>query len=404
MYDEHLFYELQEKVYAAMDPTRVPEDEVLFEVMDRLLLEDVAFRGLCVQDKIDLRRKIHASVKGLDLLTELLEDERITEIMVNGHDKIFVEKNGRPYRLEARFESEERLFQVIQRILASGNRVVNESSPIVDTRLPDGSRVNVVLHPISLDGSALTIRKFPNEVMTMERLISYGSISEEVAGFLKRLVKARYNIFISGGTSSGKTSMLNALSGWIPKHERILTIEDSAEIRIEGIENLIRLEVRNANVEGRNEVTMRQLIRSALRMRPDRILVGEVRGEETVEMLQAMNTGHSGSISTGHANSAADMLARLETMVIMAIDIPLAAVRSQIASALEIIIHLGRMRDGKRRLLEIQEVLGVENGEIVLSPLYRFEEEGTDRRGEVIGSFRRVNELQQTEKMRTEDV
>lgn len=329
-------------------------------------------------------------MRGLDVLQPLVDDPSITEIMINGAHHVFVEQNGRLYRKNVSFGTNEKLENVILNIVAKVNRTVNESTPIVDARLLDGSRVNVVLPPIALDGPTMTIRKFPEDPMTIEKLIAYQSITPEVAEVLERMVKAKYNIFISGGTGSGKTTFLNALSNFIPKDERVITIEDSAELQIKGIGNLVRLETRNANIEGKGEITIRDLIRSSLRMRPERIIVGEVRGAEALDMLQAMNTGHDGSLSTGHSNSTKDMLSRLETMVLSGNSIPIEAIRQQIASAIDIIIQLSRLRDKSRRTLEITEVIGYQNGEICLNPLYQFREEGEEENGRIIGKLVRT--------------
>ena len=313
--------------------------------------------------------------------------------MINGKDHIFIEKEGRLKDLDIGFESVEKLQDVIQQIVAGCNRVVNEASPIVDARLPDGSRVNIVMNPVALNGPIVTIRRFPDKPITMERLLQMDSISPEAAEFLKCLVRAKYNIFISGGTGSGKTTFLNVLSHYIPPEDRVITIEDSAELQLQGRPNLVRLETLNSNVEGCREITIRELIRSSLRMRPDRIVVGEVRGAEAIDMLQCLNTGHDGSMSTGHANSGKDMLARLENMVLMGMDIPLMAIRQQIASGVDIIVHLGRLRDKSRRVLEITEVTGCENGDIKLNPLFLFEEEGEDSRGNIAGRLQKKGEL-----------
>ena len=329
-------------------------------------------------------------MRRLDAIEPFINDREITEIMVNGPDKIFVERNGEVQKTDARFESRERLEDIIQVIVGKVNRSVNEAEPIVDARLEDGSRVNVVLPPVAINGPIVTIRKFPDKPMTIQDLIRYGSITEEAAEFLNKLVKSKYNIFICGGTGSGKTSFLNALSGLIPPDERIVTIEDSAELQLSSIENLVRLETRNANTEGRGEIKMKSLIKTALRMRPERIIVGEVRGEEALDMLQAMNTGHDGSMSTGHANSTEDMLSRLETMVLMAAPLPLDAIRKQITSALDIIIFLSRLRDHSRRTMEISEVLDYRNGVIELSPIFLFEYEGETDDGKVAGRLRRT--------------
>lgn len=338
-----------------------------------------------------IRRRVFNSLRKLDVLQELVEDQTITEIMVNGPEQIFVERAGQLSQIEEQFESKDKLEDVIQKIVSSTNRVVNESNPIVDSRLQDGSRVNVVLYPIARNGPVLTIRKFPDKPIMMQDLMRMKSVSAEATEFLRQLVVSRYNIFISGGTGSGKTTFLNALSNYIPADERIITIEDSAELQIQKIPNLVSLEVRNANVEGENAVTIRDLIKSALRMRPDRIILGEVRDAAAVDLLSAMNTGHDGSLSTGHANSAGDMIYRLETLVLMGLDIPLSSVRRQIASAIDIIIHLGRLRDKTRKVLEITEVLDCLDGEIVLNPLYVFDETGTSENGTIEGVLKRTD-------------
>ena len=388
-----------EQIMHRMDLTKETEDEELQEII-RSVIEDAGRREyIPLNEKIRISRELFNAFRKLDILQELIEDDEITEIMVNGTDNIFYEKEGRLFRSERRFLSESRLDDVIQQIVGETNRYVNESSPIADARLRDGSRVNVVLKPAAVNGPILTIRKFPANAVTMERLISLGSLTEEAAQFLKRLVRAKYNIFISGGTGAGKTTFLNALSDFIPKGERIITIEDNAELQIQGVENLVRLEAREPNLEGEGAVTIRDLIRSALRMRPDRIIVGEVRGEETVDMISsAMLNGHSGSMSTGHANSAEDMLRRLETMMMMGIDLPLQAIQRQIASALDIIIHLGRLRDRSRRVIQIAEVDGMENGRVCTRVLYEFREEGTENE-KIKGSLMKVNDLKNKEKL-----
>lgn len=334
----------------------------------------------------------------LDLLQEFLEDEGITEIMINGTQSIFYERGGRLYQSDKRFVSRDKLEDVIQQIVAGSNRLVNEASPIVDARLKDGSRVNVVLAPVALNGPIVTIRKFPKESVTMGQLISWGSVSKEAVDFLSMLVVAGYNIFISGGTGSGKTTFLNALSQYIPKDERIITIEDNAELRILDVPNLVSLEARNANIEGSGAVTIRDLIKSALRMRPDRIIVGEVRSAEAIDMLQALNTGHDGSLSTGHANSPGDMLSRLETMVLMGMELPLPAIRRQIASGIDVIVHLGRLRDKSRKMLEITEVVDYKDGEILLQPLYTYEETG-EKDGKIQGIWKKAGEIRRTGKL-----
>ena len=348
--------------------------------------------------KTALGRELFNAFRKLDLLEEFLEDDEITEVMINGTQNIFYEKKGRIFQSDKRFLSKEKLEDVIQQIVAGANRLVNEASPIVDARLADGSRVNVVLAPIALNGPIVTIRKFPTESITMKQLIAWNSISEEVAEFLALLVESGYNIFISGGTGSGKTTFLNALSQYIPKDERIITIEDNAELRILDVPNLVSLEARNANVEGTGEVTIRQLIKSALRMRPDRIIVGEVRSAEAIDMLQALNTGHDGSLSTGHANSPEDMLSRLETMVLMGMELPLTAIRRQIASGIDVIVHLGRLRDKSRKLLEVSEVMDYREGEIHLQTVYRYEETGAES-GKIQGVWEKKGELKHTGKL-----
>ena len=351
-------------------------------------------------------RLVFSSIRGLGILDEILADDSITEVMINGPDHIFVEHAGRLYRLNKKFDNERQLEDIIQKIVGKAGKEVNQANPIVDTRLPDGSRVNVVLPPVSLSGPIVTIRKFSKTPMTVEMLLKYGSLTREAAAFLEKLVRAKYNIFISGGTGSGKTTFLNALSNFIPRDERIITIEDSAELQIKNIENLVSLETRNANTSGRGEISIRDLIRSALRMRPERIVVGEVRGAEALDMLQAMNTGHDGSLSTGHANSTRDMLSRLETMVLQGNDgLPLPAIRQQIASALDIIIHLSRLRDKSRRTMEITEVLGYENGEIQLNPLFVFKETEGSTLEKVEGHLVRTgNPLRNDYKLRLQGV
>lgn len=391
---------IRERVLSMMDMTQDLADEEVCGLIERCILEMSRERFISLEDKRRLAREVFLSIRKLDFLQELIDDEAVTEIMVNGPDSIYVEKNGRLFRFEERFESREKLENVIQQIVASCNRVVNEASPIVDARLENGARVHIVLAPVALNGPILTIRRFPAHPMRMEELRRRGSLSDEAAEFLGKLVKAGYNIFISGGTGSGKTTFLNALSEYIPPDERVITIEDSAELQLVSIPNLVRLETRNANVEGCREITIRDLIRASLRMRPDRLIVGEVRGSEAVDMLQCLNTGHDGSLSTGHANSAWDMLYRLETMVLMGMELPLAAVRGQIASGLDVIVHLGRLRDRSRRVLEITEVLGYEDGVIRIQPLYQFEEKGEDHEKRIVGTLRKRAELFHTEKLK----
>ncbi len=374
----------------ALEFTGSELDRELLELIESITFEKAGSGALNPLEIKVIVDTVFNQMRRLDAIEPFINDREITEIMVNGPDKIFVEKNGEVQKTEARFESRERLEDIIQVIVGKVNRSVNEAEPIVDARLEDGSRVNVVLPPVALNGPIVTIRKFPDKPMTIEDLIRYGSITEEAAEFLNKLVKSKYNIFICGGTGSGKTSFLNALSGLIPLDERIVTIEDSAELQLSSIENLVRLETRNANTEGKGEIKMKSLIKTALRMRPERIIVGEVRGEEALDMLQAMNTGHDGSMSTGHANSTEDMLSRLETMVLMAAPLPLDAIRKQITSALDIIIFLSRLRDHSRRTMEISEVLDYRNGVIELSPIFLFEYEGETNDGKVAGRLKRT--------------
>ncbi len=383
-----------------MDFRRELSDEEVEEAIDEVLLGEQNLVICPVELRRRLRKELFDSLRRLDILQIFVEDSSVTEIMINGTEHIFVERDGRLQELDASFDSLEKLQDVIQRIVAGCNRVVNEASPIVDARLPDGSRVNIVMNPVALNGPVVTIRRFPEKPVTMDWLLRQGSVSGEAAGFLEKLVRAGYNIFISGGTGSGKTTFLNVLSQFIPAEERVITIEDSAELQLLGLPNLVRLETRNSNVEGCREITVRELIRSSLRMRPTRIIVGEVRGAEAVDMLQCMNTGHDGSMSTGHANSGKDMLARLENMVLMGMELPLTAVRQQIASGIDVIVHLGRLRDRSRRVLEITEVVGCENGEIKLNPLFVFEEAGEDSAGGIIGRLGKKGELLRENKLR----
>lgn len=383
------------RVLERIDLTKELDDEEILSLIREEIIEASRERLLPLPERMVIQKDIFNSLRKLDVLQDLLEEDGITEIMINGPKDIFVERNGRIERSEKGFSSGEKLSDVIQQIVAGTNKVVNESSPIVDTRLPDGSRVNIILPPVAVDHSILAIRRFPKEPITMEKLLAFGSISSEVVEFLKLLVKSRYNIFISGGTGSGKTTFLNALTEFIPKGERVITIEDSAELQIQGVENLVRLESRSANIEGKLAIPIRELVRAALRQRPDRIVVGECRGEEALEVLQACNTGHDGSLSTGHANSSRDMLSRLETMVLMGMDLPIAAIRQQIASGIDILVHLGRMRDKTRKLMEISEVIGMENGEIKLSTIYEIDLESKGKNG----VWRRKNELFHREKL-----
>ena len=391
--------ELRDQILGQVDLSKEPDDREISNLVAETCSHFAKGKLLNLAEQEALRQYLFHSLRKLDVLQELLDDPEITEIMVNGADHIFYEKKGRLFASDRKFTSKEKLNDVIQQIAAGNNRMVNEASPIVDTRLPDGSRVNVVLSPISIDGSAVSIRKFPSKPLEMEDLIRMGTVSEEAAELLKILVCAGFNLFISGGTGSGKTTVLNALSQYIPKEERIITIEDSAELQLIGKPNLVRLETRNANTEGVLPITIRDLIRTALRMRPNRLIVGECRGAEALDVLQAMNTGHDGSLSTGHANSCQDMLSRLETMVLMGVELPLTAIRSQIASGIDVLVHLGRMRDGSRKILAITELAEYKDGEIRLNDIYRFEESGKGRHC-VEGSLRHVGTLEHTEKLK----
>lgn len=399
MLSDEVVYELRERIRAGIDFGGAMSDGELMSKTEEVVFEWCKLHPLTAADKVMLVRRLFHSFRGLDILQPLIDDPSVSEIMINSHTEVFIERNGVMTLLPGAFESKEKLEDLIQLVVSSVNRIVNESSPIVDARLKDGSRVNVVLPPVALKGPCMTIRKFPDKPMTMENLVKLGSLTDEAVHFLRELVEAKYNIFISGGTGTGKTTFLNALSQFIPSDERIVTIEDSAELQIHTVPNLVSMETRNANTEGKGEVTIRDLIRASLRMRPNRIVVGEVRGGEALDMLQAFNTGHDGSISTGHANSCEDMISRLETMVLSAAELPLPVIRGQIGSAIDIMIHLSRYRDRSRKVTEIAEVLGVENGEVKLSPLFRFREEG-ERGGRVIGGLERTNELlQNTEKL-----
>ncbi len=390
---------LYEKVLSRLDMTKETGEEELQEIILAVLEEAGREEYLSLSEKIRISRELFNAFRRLDILQDLLEDDEVTEVMVNGTENIFYEKGGRLYKSDRHFLSEERLNDVIQQIAGEANRYVNESSPIADARLSDGSRVNIVLKPVAVNGPILTIRKFPSEAITMSRLVRLGSLTHDAAAFIKKLVEAKYNIFVSGGTGAGKTTFLNAMSDYIPKEERIITIEDNAELQIQGVENLVCLEARGANLEGEGGVTIRDLIRSALRMRPDRIIVGEVRGEETVDMISsAMLNGHSGSMSTGHANNPVDMLHRLETMMMMGIDLPLQAIQRQISSALDVIIHLGRLRDKSRRVLQIEEITGYADNRIQTRTLYEFREEGM-KDEKIQGSLMKVSEIKNRQKL-----
>lgn len=374
-------------------------DVALKQVIGECVQEESGLYMISIRQKEELEESVFNAIRRLDVLQELLEDDTITEIMINGKDDIFLERNGHITKWDKSFENEERLEDIAQKIASLSNKIVNISSPIADTRLEDGSRVSIVLPPVALNGPVITIRKFYKDALTMEKLIETGLLTQEAADFLKMAVKSKYNIFISGGTGSGKTTFLNALSEFIDNDERVITIEDAAELQINHVKNLVRLEARDANIEGKNEVTIRDLIRASLRMRPDRIIVGEVRGKETLDMVQAMSTGHDGSLSTGHGNGPKDMMTRLETMILMGIDMPVAAIRQQLTSAIDIIIHLGRLRDKTRRVLQIAEVVGVSRGEVKFNKLFEFAE-NAESNGLVLGELKATgNKLVNTQKM-----
>ncbi len=394
-----VFREIEMLVRARTDMTRDMDEEEIQRIIDGVVLEVSTQYRMTLKEKEQYATEIFNSLKRLDIVQELMDDDSITEIMINGPGNIFYEKAGQIYQWDKRFMNEERLYNIAQQIAARSNRIVNESVPILDTRLANGSRVNIVLPPVALDGPVITIRKFYQSPITIEKLIQFQSITKEAAMFLDKAVKAKYNIFICGGTGSGKTTFLNALSNYIPCDERVITIEDSAELQIQSVQNLVRLETKNANVEGENAISIRDLIKSSLRMRPDRIVVGEVRGAEAIDMITAMLTGHDGSLSTGHANSPKDMLTRIETMIMMGMDIPLMAIKNQIASAIDIIVHLGRLRDKSRRVLYIEEVDGILDGEIRLNSLYEFIERGEEN-GKIIGELVQKNELIHVNKMK----
>lgn len=391
------------KKYVAENlPLSKMSDEELEEKVEEVVLQRIGNQYCSMEQRVSIVQQVYSSIRGFGLLDSIISDDTITEVMINGPENVFIEQNGRLFKMDKQFESQRRLEDIIQRIVGLAGREVNQANPICDTRLPDGSRVNVVLPPIALCGPTLTIRKFSKTPMTVEKLIQYGSITQDIADKLELLVKAKYNIFICGGTGSGKTTFLNAVSNYIPRDERVITIEDSAELQITGVDNLVSLETRNANASGAGEITIRDLIKSSLRMRPERIVVGEVRGGEALDMLQAMNTGHDGSLSTGHANSTQDMLSRLETMVLQgAAGLPLEAIRQQIASAVDIIIHLSRLRDKSRKTMEITEIVGYKDGQIILNPLYVFEEDENSTLEKVSGSLNRTkNPMQNDFKLR----
>ena len=388
---------LRKKLRERLDQTREVEDQEIYRQIDDLILEETRNRYVSLRRKEALRTELFNSIRKLDILQELIDDDSVTEIMVNGTEGIFLERNGRLLCWEKKITSKEKLEDMVQQIAGRCSRIVNESVPVADARLSDGSRVSLVLPPVALNGPVITIRRFPKNPIHMDRLVELGAVTTEAAAFLRALVRSGYNIFISGGTGSGKTTFLNALSDFIPKEERIITIEDNAELQIQGAENLVRLEARQANTEGKNSVTIRDLIKASLRMRPDRIVVGEVRGEEALDMIQSMNTGHDGSLSTGHANSPRDMLSRLETMILMAMELPLSAIRRQIASAVDILIHLGRMRDRSRKVMEIVEITGYDrtSGEITERTLFQLEE----TKEQPMGVLVRKQELLHVEKL-----
>lgn len=389
---EELKLSIKSRIIDRLDKHSDTADDVLCNIINEEIIKASENNVLSLALRIRLRNDLYNSFRKLDILQELVDDKEIAEIMINSYKDIFIEKRGKLIRWDGQFESKERYDDVIQQIVSRVNRVVNESSPIVDARLLDGSRVNVVLNPVALQGSAVTIRKFPEKVMSIDDLISRGTLTPEVAEFLDILVKSKYNILLSGGTSSGKTTMLNALAGFIPSEERIITIEDSAELQIVNIPNIVKLEVKNANVEGGKNVEIRDLIKASLRMRPDRIIVGEVRDSAAIDLLSAYNTGHDGSISTAHSNSTRDMISRLESMVIMGADIPIDAIRRQISSAIDIIIHVARLRDKSRKIVEIAEVLDVEDGVVRLNNIYTFKEKNGSTNKKLVGQLERVYE------------
>lgn len=382
--NREVFASLRQKLMEELDMSRELEDSEILELIDHMILGSHELQYTPLKEKTALRQELFYSIRRLDVLQELIEDNTVTEIMVNGPDHIFIERGGCLQKWEKKFTSQEKLEDVIQQIVGKCNRVINESMPVVDARLENGARVHVVVSPVALNGPILTIRRFPDTPITMEKLISIGSITRECADFLIQLVQARYSLLIGGGTGSGKTTFLNALSAYIPRSERVITIEDNAELQIQGVDNLVRLEAKTANSQGGQEITIRDLIKASLRMRPDRLLIGEIRGCEAVDLLQALNTGHEGSLSTVHSNSCKDMGSRLETMVLMGMDLPLEAVQRQIVSGVNILVHLGRLRDKSRKLLEVAEITGIEKGQIQLQPLFSYREgSGLQQAGEL---------------------
>ena len=390
---------IKKRVYEKLDMSTDIDDKDLRNVIEECVQEESKVYIIPLRQREIIEESVFNAIRRLDILQEILEDDSITEIMINGSKDIFIERNGNLQRWDKHFETTDKLEDVAQKIAALSNKIVNTSVPIVDTRLDDGSRVSIVLPPIAIDGPVITIRKFYDDPLTMEKLIAFHSVTQEAAEFLEKAVKAKYNIFISGATGSGKTTFLNVLSNYIPSDERVITIEDSAELQIKNIDNLVRLESRKANIEGKNEITIRDLIKASLRLRPDRIVVGEVRGDETLDMVQAMTTGHDGSLSTGHGNSPQDMMSRLETMRLMGMDMSLSAVRKQLVSAIDIIIHLGRLRDRTRRVMKIVENTGLQNGEVKYNTLFEFKETG-EKDGKVLGGLVSTQkELMHKEKM-----
>ena len=392
---QQLKADLSARVTRKMEGQREATNEQIRLAAQEILSEMIGDEYLSVSDRRALVDGVVNQMKKLGPLQPLLDDRTVTEIMINGPEHIFIEKSGHLFESDIRFESKKQLEDIVQKIVSQVNRTVDTSNPICDARLLDGSRVNIVLDPISIEGPTVTIRKFPDKVIQFDDLIGWGAITQEAADFLKKCVQAKYNIFVSGGTGSGKTTFLNALSNFIPEDERIITIEDSAELQIKTVPNIVRMETRNANTEGKGEITIRDLIKSSLRMRPERIVVGEVRGAEALDMLQAMNPGHDGSLSTGHANSPKDMLSRLETMVLTGADFPMDAIRQQIAAAIDIVVHLGRMSDKSRKTLEIVELCGYEDGKYILNPLYQFRRSGEDKNGKIIGTLCRTENVMQ---------
>ena len=379
LYDETQYQQLRSLVQKGLGTEREETDEQVRRQIFETISQSVRNRYIHVRERVTLGKRIFDSLRRLDILQPFLEEDSVTEIMVNGPEHIYVEQNGRVVKTEARFDSRQRLEDVIQQIVGSVNRRVNEFNPIVDARLTDGSRVNVILPPVALNGPILTIRKFRPQPITVEEMVEWGTLTAESADFIRKLVEGKYNLFVCGGTGAGKTTLLNVLSNFIPAGERIITIEDAAELRLSAVENVITLETRNGGLDGKGMVTIRDLIKTSLRARPDRIIVGEVRGAEALDMLSAMNTGHEGSLSTGHANSAEDMISRIETMVLMGANLPIEAIRQQIASALDIFIYISRMRDGSRKVTEISQVVGVQNGRVQMEPLFAMTDHGLQR-------------------------